>query len=221
MVKMNYAARTLMSFLSFNIGWWACALGASHDHPWLGPAVLPLFVGLHLYYSPTRKGECLFLILLGAIGFVIDTIFIHVGLFKLSPDGLLAPPWLIGTWILLGQTYESMLMMRKTPALLALSGGFSGPFAYYCFEALDILEYRRPLWISLALHAVFWAAATFALFVVRDWCLKLFPVAPTVLVGQPVPTDWVAAPPLPADQTASPPTSQAAHPATSSRPGKS
>jgi hypothetical protein len=182
-VKMNYAARTMLSFFSFNIGWWACALGTSHGYPWLGPALLPLFVGFHLYYSPVSKGELLFLVLLAGIGFVADTVLMHAGLFALIPQQTWAPLWLVAMWILLGQTYESMLMMRRKKLLLCLSGSFSGPLSYYCFEALGILNYTKPLWLSLILHAIFWAILTPALFLVRDRALALFGHLATVRVG--------------------------------------
>ena len=32
----------MLSFISFNLGWWACALGASHQAAWLGPVLAPL-----------------------------------------------------------------------------------------------------------------------------------------------------------------------------------
>jgi hypothetical protein len=187
MVKMNYAARTMLSFFSFNMGWWACALGTSHSLPWLGPALLPLFLGLHLYYSPVPKGEFLFLAILGVLGFAIDSILLRLGLFTLVPLSLYAPLWLVAMWILLGQTYESMLMMRKNKYLLCLSGGLSGPLSYYCFEALGILSYARPLWLMLTLHGMLWAVLTPVLFLVRDSTLHLTGVVPSVLVVPTVP----------------------------------
>lgn len=171
---MNYAARTMLSSFSFNIGWWACAMGASHGYPWFGPALLPLWVGLHLYYSPVPKGEALFLILVGIAGFIIDTALIRAGLFAISPTARFAPLWLVVIWVLFGQSFESMLMLRRKKLLLCLIGGLSGPLSYYFFEALNILNYARPLWLSLVLHGILWAILTPAFFVVRDWALTLY-----------------------------------------------
>jgi hypothetical protein len=181
-MKLNYAARTMLSIFSFNVCWWASALGVSHGQPWVGPALLPIFVAAHLYFSPVSKGDAVFLALMGIIGFVIDTVLIRLELFTLIPAAVYAPMWLVAMWILMGQTYESMLMMRRSKFLLCASGAFSGPLTYYCFEALNILHYARPLWLSLAAHAVFWAAITPALFKVRDWSLHIMGVTPSVLV---------------------------------------
>jgi len=204
MVKMNYAARSLLSFFSFNIGWWACALGASHGWPWLGPVVLPLFVGVHLYFSPGRKGEALFLAALGVIGFSIDTVLIRLGLFAITPPTHWAPAWLVAMWILLGQTYESMLMMRQNKYLLALSGAFSGPLSYYCFEALSLLRYVRPLWLSVAFHACFWAILTLGLFLVRDRILRLCGYVPILIVEPTVMAMPVAPESQPSEPRAAP-----------------
>lgn len=160
-----------MSFFCFNLGWWACALGASHGHPWIGPLLAPLWVGLHIFYSPYPRGETVFLIFLCFFGFAVDTVLIHLGLFAPRPMELFAPLWLVTMWVLLGMTFESMRMMKKNRWLLCLSGAVSGPLSYYCTEAVNILHYARPLWFSLAVHALFWAALTPALLKLRDWIL--------------------------------------------------
>lgn len=171
MARINYAARTLLSFATFNVGWWGCALGASRGWPWLGPAMLPILAGLHLYFAPVAKGEAVFLVALGFIGFAIDTAFLHAGLFSVNAFTGVAPMWLISMWILLGMTFESMLMMRRNRWLMLLSGAMSGPLSYYCCEAVHVLHYARPLWVSLPLHAAVWALLLPVLFRVRDYAL--------------------------------------------------
>lgn len=171
--RLNLAGRTLLGFITFNIGWWACALGAARGMPWLGPAVTPLFIGVHLYFSPTAKGEAIFFSLLALVGFALDTALIQFGLFTMTPVSFFAPAWLVSMWLLMGMTFESMLMLRRKPLLLALSGAVSGPLSYYFGEALKVLEYQRPLWLALAIHAVIWIAITPILFMIRDYSLRL------------------------------------------------
>lgn len=197
-MKMNYAARTMLSFFSFNIGWWLCAIGASNGDSWIAPAILPLFVGVHLYYSPVSKGEAVFLALLAGLGFCIDTGLIQLGLFEVYPESEFAPIWLVAIWVLLGQTYESLLMMKRNKWLLIASGAFSGPLSYYCLEALGILLYRRPLWISLILHGMFWGALTPALLKIRQIILHRMGVSAQVLAQAEVAT--VALHVVPSDQ---------------------
>ena len=171
---MNYAGRSLMSFVSFNLGWWACALGPRYQMEWIGPVVLPFFLWLHLYFAPpaTRAGELYFLFALGFAGFIIDTILIYFGIFEIIPSSLFTPPWLVCMWILLGLTFESMLVMRKNLGLVCLMGVLSGPLSYLFAQAVNILKYPDPAWRHLLLHALIWAGLMPVLFKMRDLALR-------------------------------------------------
>jgi len=171
MVRFTFAGRTALSFLSFNLGWWACAFGAMKGYPWVGPALLPLWVGLHLYLSPTPLGELLFFLILCPVGFLIDTALIKSGLFTMAGAESYAPLWLVAMWILLGLTYESMLALRQRTWLLLLSGAVYGPLTYVWCEAVHLLAYSKPMWGSLLIHGVLWAALTPVLFKLRDLSL--------------------------------------------------
>jgi hypothetical protein len=113
MRRVSFFGRSAISFVSFNLGWWACALGSKHGYPWLGPALLPIWVALHLRLSPTPKGEGVFLVALTALGFLIDTALIKLELFTVNPVSMLAPLWLVSMWTLLGLTFEGMLVWRQ------------------------------------------------------------------------------------------------------------
>jgi hypothetical protein len=154
MPKLNLAGRTILSFATFYIGWWACALGASHGHPWIGPTLIPLWVGLHLLFSPTRAGEFLFVAATAAIGFLIDTACIQIGIFRVEPVMAFTPLWLVSMWILWAITFESMLMLRQNLFLLVLVGGISGPVTYFTGKSLNIIHFGQPIWLTLGLHGV-------------------------------------------------------------------
>ncbi len=181
MRALRFAGRAGLSFFSYNVGWWACAFGVNYGYPWLGPALLPLWIALHLRFSPTPRGELLFFAHLTAIGFLIDSVLIQAGLFTIpgDPGGSWAPFWLVAMWLLLGFTFESLLPWRpKRWAFLAI-GAVSGPLTYIWCDAIKIMEYARPLWLAVLLHAVFWAAITPLLFRLRDFCLMaVHPILP-------------------------------------------
>jgi hypothetical protein len=170
--RLNLAGRALLSFLSFNLGWWVCALGPTYGYPWAGPALLPLWVGMHLYFSPTRLGEGAFFVVLATVGFVIDTVLLRLQVFQIGTE-IFTPAWLVAMWVLLGLTFESMLPMRRHWALLCLAGVLSGPLSYIFAEAVDILGYSQPKWLMLSVHGVFWAGLLPLLFALRDWCIHL------------------------------------------------
>ena len=213
-LPLNFSGRSAVSFLSFNLGWWACALGANYGYPWLGPALLPLWVGVHLALSPTPCGELLFFILLAGIGFVVDSAFIKLELFTVADTTAWAPLWLVSMWILMGLTYESILSWRRYTWLLLLSGAVTGPLTYVWCEAVELLTYARPVWLAVGVHGLIWGALTPLLFRVRDfsliWALRAVKVAPRMAELEELPQppavelDWLE----PADRhrDATPPT---------------
>lgn len=173
MTRLNYAGRTLLSFVTFNLGWWACALGPKYGYAWAGPALMPIWVGLHLYYSPTKLGEGLFLGALAIVGFAVDSVLIYSGIFHIIPESAFSPAWLVSMWVLLGITFESMLTMRRSLILVCLMGVLSGPLSYTFAQAVEILDYKDPEWLSMVLHGALWAGLMPMLFLLRDQCLRL------------------------------------------------
>jgi hypothetical protein len=160
-----------MSLVLFYFGWWACAIGAIKGIPWLGPALIPVAVGLHLLLSPLRAGEIRFVILLAFAGTLIDTVLINLHLFTITSGERFAPQWLLAMWVLLGITYESMLGMRRNPWLLRIVGGLTGPLTYVWCEGVDLLEYGRPVWLTISIHGLLWAGLTPTIFQLRDLCM--------------------------------------------------
>lgn len=168
MSLMNYANRSLLNFATFNAGWWICALGPRYEMEWLGPISMPIWIGLHLYFTPARAGEALFLSGLGVLGFAIDTLLIYGDLFQITAGTPFAPAWLVCMWVLLGLTFESLLMARKKLYMICVVGVVSGPVSYLFAQAVHILHYSEPRWLTLTIHATIWAALMPLLFVFRD-----------------------------------------------------
>jgi hypothetical protein len=200
---MNYANRSLLSFATFNAGWWVCALGPRYEMEWLGPVSMPIWIGLHLYFTPVRAGEALFLASLGALGFVIDSLLIYGGLFHIVPETQFAPAWLVCMWILLGLTFESMLMARRKLYMVCAIGVMSGPISYLFAQAVHILNYSEPKWLTISIHAAIWAALMPLLFALRDVAVGVtLPRSPARLVPAGTPVAVELSPPEPFDRTA-------------------
>lgn len=180
MRSLRFAGRAGLSFFSYNTGWWACAFGVSYGYPWLGPALLPLWLGLHIRFSPTPKGEFLFFVHLATIGFLFDSALIHFGLFSIpGVASIWAPAWLTAMWILLGFTFESLLAWRPKRWAFLTIGAVSGPLTYIWCDAIGILHYTPPLWLAVLIHGLIWAVLTPVLFRVRDFCvMAVHPIVP-------------------------------------------
>lgn len=151
--------------------------------PWAGPALVPLWVGLHLALAPAPVGEFFFFVLLIPFGFAVDTTLIKLGLFTMGGLESYAPAWLVAMWVLLGMTYESMLGWRQRKWLLLLLGGVTGPLTYIWCEAIHLLAYAKPMWLAIGIHGVIWAALTPLLMKLRD--ISMVAGSRRTIYGQP------------------------------------
>ena len=165
--------RNLVSFVSFNLGWWVCFLGPKYGYPLAGPIYAIGAVALHLRIFPNPKGEALYLLAMTVIGAGIDSLLMHFGVFQLLPVPVsIAPLWLIAMWTLFATSMESMEPLRRNRWVFIVISAITGPFSYFCGEALGRLQYNRPLWIFLTIHGLLWAILMPALYVLRDKLTK-------------------------------------------------
>lgn len=164
--------RHVVSFLTFNIGWWVCFLGAKYGAPWAGPIYAIVAIALHLKIFPNPRGELLFIFAMTVLGAGTDSLLMHLGLFELRPEPVsIAPPWLIAMWTLFAMTMESMEPLRARWWILLSVSFVTGPVSYFAGEAMERLVYHRPLALSLLIHGLIWAALMPLLFVLHDRCL--------------------------------------------------
>lgn len=168
---LHLAGRSTLSFISYNLGWWVCAIGVMKGQPWLGPALMPLWLGLHFYFSPTASGDAAFFVVLCAFGFAVDSLLLNFNLFTIG-SATLAPLWLVSMWVLLGLNFESMLVWRDRRWAFLAVGAVTGPLTYIWCDAIQILAYFRPLWLAIPLHILLWAGLTPLLFWFRERILS-------------------------------------------------
>lgn len=150
------------NFIAFQLGWFACVLGAANGLPWSGPLVASAVVALHLGLS-RRPGRELRLV--GAamlLGLLVDSLLMATG-WLIYPTGQwlpgLAPYWIVAMWGLFATTLNvSMVWLRGRPVLTALMGGIGGPLSYLAGEKLGAIVLAPPLPALIAL-ALAWALA--------------------------------------------------------------
>ena len=184
--------RSLLNFVAFQTGWFACVLGASHGMPWVGLLVASLVVTLHVWFSEWRSDELILVGLSVVLGLVFDSLLVLSGWVQ-YPGGVLlpgvAPYWILTMWALFATTLNvSMGWLRGRPLLAVLMGAVGGPLSYLAGEKLGGIELIAPVaalaalafaW-ALAMPLLMWAAARFdgvrepvlPEFVQRDWRLS-------------------------------------------------
>lgn len=157
----------------FQLGWFACVLGAAHGMPWLGPLVALPVLGWHLA-SARRPGRAALLLAAAAlVGLGLDTLLIRAERIAFAEGVFLegfAPYWMVVLWALFASTFDvSLRWLRERPALAALFGALGGPLAYWAGGRLGAAVLQEPVWAGLLLVGLLYAVATpFLLLLARE-----------------------------------------------------
>jgi len=154
--------RTLLNFAAFQLGWFACVLGAAHGIPWTGPVVVALVITMHLILAERASRETSLIMLALALGFVVDSLLARSGWLSYAsplPSMQLAPFWILAMWALFATTLNvSLRWLRGKPGLATVLGAVLGPLSYIAGQRLGALEFTDFRAGTLAL-AIAWALA--------------------------------------------------------------
>jgi hypothetical protein len=161
----------LANFVAFQIGWFACVLGAAHGTPWVGVAIALVIVAFHLWRAPRARPELTLILIAAAIGFVFDSALVMLGWIE-YPNGALiagtAPVWIVAMWGVFTTTLNvSLAWLKRSLPLAILFGAVGGPLAYVAGEKLGGLVFVQQTSALIAL-AVGWAAITPLLLRIAD-----------------------------------------------------
>lgn len=150
----------LANLIGFQIGWFACVLGAAYGYPLLGPLVGLPVLGLHLLWQADRSTEIMLMLAATVIGSAYDQLLLSLGLVSYSAsiwNTAWLPIWMITLWVLFATTLNvSLKWMHGRYPLASLLGCIGGPLAYWGGEKLGAIQWLHPLELLIAL-AVGWA----------------------------------------------------------------
>jgi len=155
--------QSLLNFILFQLGWFACVLGAATRQPLLGFGSAFLIIGWHLWRAPHPAREGTLLLLAMLIGAIWDSLLVWLGLLQ-YPAGMLlpgtAPYWIVAMWALFASTLNLSLRWLKRYRLLPiLLGASAGPLAYFAGSRLGALSFTQPV-PALIVLALGWAVLT-------------------------------------------------------------
>ena len=97
----------LINIIGFQIGWFACVLGAANYVPLVGPIVVAVVVSFHLSQASRPLRELMLVCAAGLMGAVWDSALVTAGLLEYPSGNFLtgfAPFWIITMWMLLATT---------------------------------------------------------------------------------------------------------------------
>jgi len=155
--------RLVLNVIAFQFGWFACVLGAAHDQPWLGSAVVAVLVAVHLATAVQPALEARLVAVALVIGVVWETLLLACGWIEYSTGVIwagVAPLWIVLLWALFAITLNSSLAWLKGRLLVAaVFGAVGGPLAYWGGVRLGALVFVEPLFAVIAL-TIGWAVLT-------------------------------------------------------------
>ena len=155
-----------LNFIAFQVGWFACVLGAANGIAWFGALAVLAAAILHLKRARRPGAELRLLLAAMILGLVLDSALLATG-WVAYPGSFagsewlppLAPYWLVAMWVLFATTLNvSMGWLHGRPLLAALFGAVGGPLSYWAGARLGAMELLQPT-AALAALAVIWAVA--------------------------------------------------------------
>lgn len=162
----------ISNLAAFQIGWFACVLGAARDLEWLGPLVVAGLLPLQLCFVQSPARYLRFCTGVGLLGLAIDTALGAGGIFVFHGTPYppwMCPPWLVALWIMFASTLPlSLSWLTGRPWLAALFGSLGGPVSYYAGASLGALELSGQPRGSLLILAAVWGILLPALLHLKD-----------------------------------------------------
>jgi uncharacterized membrane protein len=151
------------NLIAFQIGWFACVLGAAHGRALAGTLAALAIVAAHVLLARRPARELALVLAAALTGALFDSLLAATGWLRYDAGVLVegaAPYWIVALWALFATTLNaSMRGLRGRPFLGALLGMAGGPAAYYGGAQLGALTLVQFVPALLAL-AIGWAIAT-------------------------------------------------------------
>ena len=156
-------SQLIINFVLFQIGWFACVLGAGKQLPWLGVIVVAVIVAWHLLQAKQAKPEIILLVLALLIGGIFDQLMLMNGLISYQAHGWgvsLLPAWILALWaVFMTILNVSLRWMRGKWLVAILFGAIGGPLAYIGAEKLGAVT-LKALPMSYVALSVGWGILT-------------------------------------------------------------
>lgn len=161
---------TLINLALYQVGWFACVLGAARGHAWAGAGLALALVAVHLYLVRDRKREAKLLLAAAGLGLALDSLQLNLGVFRYpsgTPLAGLAPPWIVVLWLQFAtMLHFGLRWLSRRYLLAAVLGLIGGPLSFWAGARMGAIEFASPL--AYLVLGCFWALAMPALIWLGD-----------------------------------------------------
>lgn len=162
-----------LNFVLFQLGWWGTVLVARTSWEPYAPLVVGVLLFIHLSLSKSRVVDGVLALILGFVGFAMDSLWAYGGVFAfvkpMSPPWM-APPWMVALWLNFAMLpNHALTYLRGKYLLAAILGILGGPLTYYGGVGLGVMEMSDSLGWSLGWIALEWGMAAPLIFFINDF----------------------------------------------------
>ena len=149
----------LVNFIGFQVGWFACVLGAANDKELLGMIIALGIVVYHVVSQADSINELKLVLAAVVIGLFWEAWVLNLNVLYYpshSEASFWAPYWLIAMWALFATTINlSMGWLKGRWVLAVLMGAIFGPLAFVAGEKLDAVVFLDST-LSMIILAIGW-----------------------------------------------------------------
>jgi len=153
----------LVNYALYQVGWFACVLGAAWNYPLTGCAIAVVMIAIHLALSTERTLDLGLIALAIVVGIGVELVQLGAGTYRFTSGTLIdgwPPPWMVLLWAQLATTFRFSLryvFARWLPSLAF--GALGGPVAFLGGARLGAVSLLPPLALGLIRLSVCWSAA--------------------------------------------------------------
>ncbi len=145
----------------FYAGWIAVLQGVAYGWALTGALVTLLLLALHVAFIATNKlSEFILMLAVAAVGFCIDSLYVHFGLIRYNSPGpfvSLAPIWITLMYALFATSINnSLTWLRHRPLLYIPLGAIGGPMSYQAGNLMGAIEFLKDHTLTLCIIAGTW-----------------------------------------------------------------
>ena len=149
----------LVNFIGFQVGWFACVLGAANDKELMGMIIALGIVIYHVVNQGDSRKELKLVLAATAIGLFWETWVLSLNILRYPshPEALFwAPTWLIMMWALFATTINlSMGWLKDRWVLAVFMGAIFGPLSFVAGEKLGAVVFLDST-LSMITLAIGW-----------------------------------------------------------------
>jgi hypothetical protein len=149
----------LLNYVLFQGVWLAAVYGASEGRPWQGMLAAALMLLVHLALVQERWRELRFVLLVGLLGSLADSLLSGLGFLSYAApgrawSGAWVPPWIAALWLAVGMMPAfSLSWLRGRLLLAAALGALGGPLSFLAGERVGVVASTgQATWVCLALE---------------------------------------------------------------------